>query len=45
MFKTNCSYCGKPMYSFAKNLRGELPRVYCSKVCEANAKNEKRFIK
>lgn len=43
MFKTACGYCGREMMTFAKNKRGELPIVYCSKHCEVNAKYEKRF--
>jgi hypothetical protein len=45
MYKTNCGYCGKKMYTYAKNKRGELPIVYCSVQCEQNAKYEKRFKK
>jgi len=44
MFETNCAYCGKVMYAYAKSKTGELFTVYCSKVCESNAKHEKRFI-
>ena len=43
MYETYCSQCGKPMKTFAKNKRGELPTVYCSKHCEANAKYDRRF--
>lgn len=45
MYNTNCAYCGKEMKAYAINRRGELPTVYCSKACEANAKYEKRFKK
>ncbi len=43
MFKTNCAYCGKPGFTYAKDKMGTLPIYYCGKVCEANAKDEKRF--
>ena len=45
MFETVCGYCGKPMKTFARNKRGELPIVYCSKACEGNAKYEKKFVR
>lgn len=38
MYKTTCNWCGKPMWVYAKNKIGELPIVYCSKICESNAK-------
>lgn len=43
MFDTNCGYCGKPMKTYAKNKRGDLPVVYCSLHCEKNANYDKRF--
>ena len=43
MYKTSCSYCGKPMFAYAKNKRGELPKVYCSRACEGAVNYEKRF--
>lgn len=43
MFKTNCAVCGKEMFTYAKDKMGTLPKVYCGKVCQANAKYEKRF--
>jgi hypothetical protein len=45
MYTTFCAYCGKKMYTFAKNRRADLPTVYCSKPCEGQAKDEKRFQK
>jgi hypothetical protein len=45
MFDTQCGYCGKPMKTYAKNKRWELPVVYCSKACEANSKYDKRHSK
>lgn len=44
MFKTHCACCGKEMWTYAKNKRGELPVVYDTKQCEANAKYDKRFV-
>lgn len=43
MYKTQCATCGKEMFTYAINKRGDLPKVYCSRKCEANAKYEKRF--
>jgi hypothetical protein len=31
------------MYAYAKNKRGDLPTVYCSKKCAANDKYDKKF--
>ena len=45
MFKTNCAYCGKQMFAYAKNKQGELPKVYCSKVCEGQVNYEKKFYR
>ena len=46
MYKTKCAYCGKEMHTFAKDKIGTLPVVYCpGKVCESNAKYERRFKK
>lgn len=42
MYPTHCGYCGKPMKTYAKNKRGDLPLVFCSIACENNAKYEKR---
>lgn len=44
LFKTNCLYCGKEMYSYAVNRLGDLEKKYCSKRCESNDKHDKRFI-
>ncbi len=43
MFKTECEVCGKEMYTYAKNKQRELPKVYCSRMCESQAKYDKRF--
>jgi hypothetical protein len=45
MYKNKCAVCGKEMMSYAKDKRGTLPIVYCSKACETNAKYDKRFDK
>lgn len=45
MYDTKCAYCGKPMKTYAKNKRGDLPVVYDTKACEQNAKYDKRFDK
>lgn len=44
MFENYCAYCGKPVMSFAKNKRGDLPTVFCSSKCEGDAKYEKKFV-
>lgn len=43
MYETNCEYCTKKMWAYAKNKRGDLPKVFCSKACEANYKYQKRI--
>lgn len=45
LYKTKCAKCGKEMFTYAKDKLGNLPIVFCSTACEANARNEKRFIK
>lgn len=45
MYKTECSYCGKPMYTYAKNRLGELPVVFCSKKCRGDYKEKDKFVK
>lgn len=45
MFKTKCSNCGNPMYTYAKDKLGTLPTVYCSEACKANARYPNRFKK
>lgn len=42
MFETNCAYCGKKMYAYARDKTGKLPIVYCSKKCEGQVAYEKR---
>jgi hypothetical protein len=44
MFDTTCGYCGKPMKTYAKDKMGTLPVVYCSRPCEQNAKEKKRYV-
>lgn len=44
-FENKCVKCGKILYTYAIDRQGTLPKVYCGKVCEANAKYEKRFDK
>jgi hypothetical protein len=43
MYKTQCSGCGKDMYTYAKDKLGTIPKVYCSKVCEGKDKYNRRF--
>ena len=45
MYETTCSFsgCGKTCYTFAKNRRGDLPPVYCNKLCEGQAETQKKF--
>lgn len=46
MYKTACANaCGREVFVFAKNKGGELPKAYCSKKCEGEAKDLKRFVK
>lgn len=43
MFKTKCAECEKEMFAYATNRSGDLPVVYCSKVCEGKAKEKAKF--
>jgi hypothetical protein len=44
MYKKLCDYCHKKeMMVYAKDKQGTLPKAYCSKACETNAKYDKRF--
>ena len=45
MFKKKCDgpNCEKIVSVWGKSKDGTLPTAYCGKVCEANAKYEKRF--
>ena len=45
MFKTTCAYkkCDKECLVYGKDKQGNLPIAYCGKICEANAKYDKRF--
>jgi len=45
MYETKCAYCGKQMFTYAKDKMGTLPIVYDTTACEANAKYKKRFDK
>ena len=43
MFKNKCAYCGKEVFSYAKDKLGTLPTVFCpGKACETNYKYDKR---
>lgn len=45
-FKKKCDYCHeKDVFVYASGKDGRLPIAYCGKVCEANAKYDKRFDK
>jgi hypothetical protein len=46
MYKTKCSNpkCEKEVYTYATSRTGKLQASYCSKVCEANTKYDKRFV-
>ena len=44
MFTKKCDYCHeKDVVVYGKDKLGTLPKAYCGKVCEANAKYDKRF--
>jgi hypothetical protein len=45
MFKTECTGgCGRILYVYALNKRGDLPKVYCeNKFCKSKSLNEKRM--
>ena len=44
MFKKKCDHCHeKDVMVYAKDKMGTLPVAYCSKMCEKNAKYDKRF--
>jgi len=45
MYTTKCAGCGKILFTFAQNKRGDLPKVYCSKICESAANYKERFKK
>ena len=46
MFKKKCDYCHeKDVFVYGVDRAGNLPTAYCGKVCEANAKYDKRFDK
>ncbi len=42
-FKTKCSNCGNPMYTFATDKLGSIPSVFCSRACESNKKYDKKW--
>jgi hypothetical protein len=44
MYDNQCSYCGKSMKSYARDKMGKLPKVYCSRKCEGDAKAELRVF-
>lgn len=44
MFKKKCDYCHeKDVFVWGTSRTGETPKAYCGKVCETNAKYDKRF--
>lgn len=44
MFKKKCSQCKeKDVWVYGTDRAGNLPAAYCGKVCEANAKYDRRF--
>lgn len=46
MFKKKCDYCHeKDVFVYGKTKEGTLPTAYCGKICETNAKYDKRFDK
>ncbi len=46
MFKKKCDFCGeKDVFVYGRNKGGALPTAYCGKICETNAKYDKRFDK
>jgi len=45
-YKKKCDHCKEnDVWVFAMDRMGNLPKAYCGKVCEANAKYDKRFDK
>lgn len=45
-FTKKCDYCHKnDVYVYATGVNGDLPLAYCGKVCESNAKYDKKFDK
>ena len=47
MFQVKCARpgCENKMYTYAKDMSGNLPVVFCSKRCEGEAAYAKRFKK
>lgn len=47
MFQVKCARkgCENKMYTYAKDMSGNLPKVYCSKRCEGEDNYGKRFKK
>jgi hypothetical protein len=44
MFQSTCACgCGEPVWVYAKDKMGTLPKAYINKVHEGNDKNKKRF--
>ena len=39
MVETQCPNCGKTQYTYIRGMRGEIPAVFCDKVCETEYKN------
>jgi len=46
LFKIPCTICGKDVYGYAVNKRGDVPIMVCgSPVCRTKHEEKKKFVK